>query len=173
MNKFEKFALAMSMLLFEMRGKDLNNSIILTNTNEQVPVDYIDKMLDDVLHIDAMKEKLRMSVLQDVQDNPDEYDMNGDEYVYSGDIYDHAYIVDEYIKDHYVFDNPVMKTVIVCDECGGINVQSKAWVRPNQNNEFVDLMSEEVQDNYCDDCEENVTTSNLEVNVRDPKYIIK
>ena len=47
------------------------------------------------------------------------------------------------------------KTVHVCDFCGSDNVQTKAWVRPNENNEYVDLVSEEIQDNYCDDCDQN------------------
>ena len=64
----------------------------------------------------------------------------------------------------------VLKTVIVCDDCGGTNVQSKSWVRPNKGNEFVDLMTEDIQDNFCDDCDCNVTTSNSQVDVNDPKY---
>lgn len=168
MNKFEKFALSMSMLLFELRSTDINTTMIFTDDQKQIPCDYVEDILDNVLHIDAMKEKIRTSVLQDVQANPKNYVLkhSGDEseYVYSTDVYDHAYIIDTYIKDQYVWDNPVMKTVIVCDTCGSDNVQSRAWIRPNQNNEFIDLMSEEIQDNYCDDCDENVSTSNIHIN---------
>jgi hypothetical protein len=64
--------------------------------------------------------------------------------------------------------NPVLKTVIVCDDCGGTNVQSKSWVRPNQGNEFVELMTEDIQDNFCDDCNCNVTTSNSQVDALTP-----
>lgn len=170
MNKFERFANEMSQQLFEMRGEDLITSVIITDDNEQIPVDFIDKILGSDIHIEQMKSLLRMSVLKDVTANPDEYDMNGNDYVYSGSIYDHTYLVDAYIEDEYHRENPVMKTVIVCDDCGGINVQSKSWVRPNQNNEFVDLMTEEINDNFCDDCNVNVTTTSIQVDVKDPKY---
>ena len=166
MNKFEKFAVAMSVLLYEMRAEDLNNSMLFDDDQEQIPVDFIDKALDSDIYAEQMKSLLRLSVLKDVTANPDDYDMNGDDYVYSGKIYEHAYLVDEYIKDQYMKDNPVMKLRMVCDTCGSDNVQCKAWVRPNQNNQFVDLMTEDINDNYCDDCQENVGTSNVEINVR-------
>jgi len=56
--------------------------------------------------------------------------------------------------------------VHVCDFCGSDNVQTKAWVRPNNNNLYVDMASEEINDNYCDDCEENACLTVVEKNVR-------
>ena len=48
--------------------------------------------------------------------------------------------------------------VWVCPHCGSKNVQTKAWVRPNENNKFVDLVddSENYSSNsWCDDCEKH------------------
>ena len=47
-----------------------------------------------------------------------------------------------------------------CTQCGGTNVQSKAWVSPNENDKFVDYISEEIEDCFCDDCDEHVNLDN-------------
>ena len=43
-----------------------------------------------------------------------------------------------------------------CAECGGDNVQVKAWIDPNTN-EIVEIMSDEIVDCWCEDCEDHVT----------------
>ena len=148
MNKFEKFALAMSVLLYEMRIEDLNNSMLFDDDGEQIPVDFIDKALDSTTYSEQMKMLLRMSVLKDVTANPDEYDMNGDDYVYSGKIYDHAYLVDEYVKALYA--DTQTKTVYICTHCDSDNVQVKGWVRPNNGHAFVDEIEGDEM-GWCDD----------------------
>ena len=57
--------------------------------------------------------------------------------------------------------NSINKPVWVCENCGGSNVQTKGWVLPNENNKFVDLVSEEIQDNWCDDCQINVNLTQV------------
>ena len=42
-----------------------------------------------------------------------------------------------------------------CEKCGGDNVQVKAWVNPNTN-EIIETMSDEVEDCWCEDCEEHI-----------------
>jgi len=46
-----------------------------------------------------------------------------------------------------------VRPVWVCENCGGSNVQTKGWVLPNENNKFIDLVSEEINDNWCEDCD--------------------
>ena len=174
MNKFEKFADAMSVLLIQVRGEDLNNSMIICDDNQQIPIDFIDKVLNSDIYTEQIKMLLRMSVLKDVQEFPNKYmqrhsgqgDTATSEYVYSSDVYDHAYLVDFYIEDLFHQKHPVMENVHVCDFCGSDNVQTKAWVRPNKDNEYVDITSEEINDNYCDDCDQNATLSVVEKNKR-------
>jgi len=48
---------------------------------------------------------------------------------------------------------------MVCDECGGENVQVKAWVKPNKGNTYVDGAGDDVDDNWCEDCDEHVGLS--------------
>ena len=52
-------------------------------------------------------------------------------------------------KDEVV---PVKKTkcVMICSHCGSDNVQLQSWVKPNENNQFVDYTPEEV--GWCNDC---------------------
>ena len=158
MNKFEKFALAMSVLLYEMRGEDINNSMLFDDDGEQIPVDFIDKALDSDIYAEQMKSLLRMSVLKDVTEFPDKYmqkhmgqgDSATSEYVYSSNVYDHAYLVDEYICALYA--DTQTKIVSICSHCNSDNVQIKAWVRPNQGNQYVDAVPDDCDMGWCDDC---------------------
>ncbi len=71
--------------------------------------------------------------------------------------YDNDYRINTRVKEaikEIIAEN--VQPVWVCSECQGENVQTKGWVLPNKNNKFVDLVSEEIQDNWCDDCETNV-----------------
>jgi len=171
MNAFIRFAKAMSEQLFEMRGEDLQNSTLYHEDqhgdNQVISQEYIDSVLLDPAHSAAIKERLRVAVLADVQARPDEYDMNGSEYVYSGDIYDYAYLVDHYIQDEYVRDHPEFHTVFQCSNCGSDNVQVKAWVRPNEGAKLVDYLTDQVTDGFCDDCQQHVMTDTVEMNVQE------
>jgi hypothetical protein len=154
MNKFEKFALAMSVLLFELRIEDINNSVLFDDDGEQIPVDFIDAVLDDPEHQKAIKERLRLSVLEDVTRFPMKYvekrtGTDTREYVYSTDVYDHAYLVDNYIEALYA--DTQKKTVYICSHCNSDNVQVQAWVRPNQGMQYVDEVAEGDVMGWCDD----------------------
>ena len=50
--------------------------------------------------------------------------------------------------------------MFICDNCGSSNVQMQMWVYPNTN-EIVDDVSESLKDNWCDDCEDNVTLTTV------------
>jgi hypothetical protein len=153
MNKFEKFAIAMSDLLWDLRVEDINNSMLFDSEGEQIPVDFIDGILDDETHKKAIVEKIRMSVLEDVTARPTAYILKRtgktEEYVYSTDVYDHSYVVDSYVQERY--EDTQTKTVYVCSHCNSDNVQVKAWVRPNQGHAFVDEVCEGDELGWCDD----------------------
>lgn len=42
----------------------------------------------------------------------------------------------------------------VCSECGGDNVQVKAWINPNTD-EIIESMGSEIEDTWCEDCEKH------------------
>ena len=174
MNKFEKFALAMSVLLIQVRGEDLNNSMIICDDNQQIPVDFIDKVLNSDIHTEQIKMILRMSVLKDVTECPNKYmqrhsgqgDTATSEYVYSSDVYEHAYLVDSYIEGVFHQEHPVMECRYVCTHCNSDNVQVQAWVRPNQGMKYVDEVAEGDMPGWCDDCGLSAVIETAEMNVR-------
>jgi len=174
MTKEEKFAESMSELLFEMRDNDITGCDLEDINGKPISEEFINKVLESTTYKEQIKLFIKISVLEHVTRDPKYFTHPDGEYSYTApDTYDHAMLMDAYIEELHEKEFPVLKTMIVCDECGGINVQSRAWVYPNKNNEFVDLMSEEVQDNWCDDCDSNVSTSSIEVNIHDEKYKIK
>jgi len=44
-------------------------------------------------------------------------------------------------------------TLLVCEQCGGINIQTKAWVDPNSNNVIELYETGDSDDNWCNKCE--------------------
>ena len=45
--------------------------------------------------------------------------------------------------------------MLICCECGGINIENKAWVDANTNR-VLDICSDDEEDNWCRDCEKHV-----------------
>ena len=156
----EYFALTMAQLLFEIR---IESDAPYGDDDNPVPLEFALRIIDAPEHIVLIKKRIEASVLEAITANPDLYRTDG-KYSYHPDCFDHAMAIDAYIDELHM--ETVMKTVIVCDVCGSDNVQSKAWVRPNQGNAFVDLMTDEVQDNHCDDCNAGVSTTSVEKSMR-------
>lgn len=47
-----------------------------------------------------------------------------------------------------------MGYIYKCSNCGSTNVEMKAWVNPNNDNSYVDTVSDgEAEDNYCSNCD--------------------
>ena len=45
---------------------------------------------------------------------------------------------------------------MLCEECGSSDVETLAWVRPNENNKFVDYLGiDDNGNNWCHHCEEH------------------
>ena len=110
MNKFESFATAMSEQLFQMRCEYLVNHILFADSDysKQIPLDFVDSILDEDIHIASIKERIRVEILEQVQQCPTHFkqDDNGD-YLYSMEVYDYAYIMDKYIQERYEEPNGV------------------------------------------------------------------
>ena len=170
MTIFERFAEAMSDELFQDRAVDLKTTTIYLqadHTSDSIPADYVEKVLGSDIHVEQIKLLLRLAVLADVTQNPKRYDKDSEgEYIYSGDVWEHSYLVDAYLEDQFLLDHPEFHTVFQCSNCDSNNVQVKAWVRPNQNNKLVDYLSDQVTDGFCDDCHQHVMTDTVEVNTR-------
>lgn len=50
--------------------------------------------------------------------------------------------------------------IFKCSECESTNVQSKCWADPNTD-EIMDYIGEDVQDNWCDNCQCHVTLDTI------------
>ncbi len=55
-----------------------------------------------------------------------------------------------------------MKTILVCNECGGTNIQITAWVDPNTN-EYKGECGEANDDRWCEDCADHVGFDLVEI----------
>ena len=171
MTRYERFAEAMSILLFDMRTEDMSNERTILSYADQygdtkeISQTYIDDILAADIHQKQIKLLLKVSVLAGITQVPSAYVLNKKgEYQYSSEVYNHAYLLDEYIYDQFLRDHPEFHNVHICPECGSDNVQVRVWVRPNQNHKFVDEIKN--QPGFCDDCLQHVHVDITEMNVR-------
>ena len=44
----------------------------------------------------------------------------------------------------------------ICPLCGGDNIDTKAWVSLNGKHVFIDIVSADEEDNWCDDCQKRI-----------------
>ena len=167
--KFEEFAIRMSELFFDLRSDNLSD--LISPDDREISESYINEILNDKNHCYNIKEKIRLSVLKDIIISPNNYkqkkNVNGVmEYIYTPEIYDHAYTMDEYIENQFVIDNPIIKPRYVCDNCGSDNVQIKAWVKPNNNNEYDSVIEDDDDYNdWCEDCQSHINVMVINMNV--------
>ena len=60
----------------------------------------------------------------------------------------------------------VIGVYYTCNDCGSTSVETKSWTewnRKTQSWEFVDTGSFDYQDNWCNDCEQNVELSTTSI----------
>lgn len=68
----------------------------------------------------------------------------------------------QWLKEHDFLPS-MEKPKWVCEECGSSNIQTQAWVRPNEDDAFVDYMGMDYRENnWCDECEEHPGLVTLE-----------
>lgn len=155
----------MSELLFQMRNEDISGCDVMDDDYNVIPNDFIDGILEDDKHQKAIKEEIRMSVLEAVTRDPKYFTHEDGEYAYTApDTYDHSYVVDRYVQD--IYSDTQTKTIYQCTHCNSDNVQVKAWVRPNQGNEYVDEVNEGDELGWCDDCQKSVYVETASVKRR-------
>jgi hypothetical protein len=140
----------MAELLFNMRTKDLTNTMLITDDNKQIPVDFIKEVINEPNYVIDFKTKLRYTIQEIVLCEPDKFRDEDYKYHYIPELYDYSYKLDEYIQEKFIeIQN---KTIFICSHCNSDNVRINAWVKPNINNQFVC----EVNENnlgWCEDCE--------------------
>jgi len=95
-----------------------------------------------------------------------------DEFELEGEVRDIDF--DDEELNYYQYTQIIMsketKTVYICPQCQSDNVQIKAWVRPNENNQYVDEVNEGDELGWCCDEELHAVIETAEVNA-DAKVI--
>jgi hypothetical protein len=102
-SKEEKFATEMADQLFGMRSEEISmNSNMVIDKNKSIPVSFLLAIMGSDAHIEAVKKKIHDSLLEDITEFSHEFKTDGDgNYCYDSDVYDYAYILDEYIEARY------------------------------------------------------------------------
>lgn len=117
--------------------------------DDQMPSEFIEAMmLTDEAKIKA---SIRDQILNDLKENPQGflYDKNENPTYDSGMREDYEGVATGYIRAR--FKENETKWVYVCAHCNSDNVQVKAWIKPNENNKYVDeVEGDEI--GWCDDC---------------------
>jgi hypothetical protein len=52
---------------------------------------------------------------------------------------------------------------LVCELCGGTNIEQRAWVDPNTDIVLDSCSDGEIDDNWCNDCNEPVKFKTIEL----------
>ena len=60
--------------------------------------------------------------------------------------------------------NKNVKTVHICTNCGSDNVRIKVWIKPNNNNEIVDVIDKNNEYGWCDDCQHETIIKKVQMN---------
>lgn len=119
-----------------------------------------------------IKTEIRKQILNDLRENPEAFQYGGktqnDPIYDSGMREDYEGLVTEFIRKQ--FNSDKTKTVYICPQCQSDNVQIKAWVRPNENNQYVDEVNEGDEAGWCDDEQLPTFIETAEVNA-DAKVI--
>lgn len=60
--------------------------------------------------------------------------------------------------------NKNVKTVHISTNCGSDNVRIKVWIKPNNNNEIVDVIDKNNEYGWCDDCQHETIIKKVQMN---------
>jgi hypothetical protein len=122
-------------------------------SNGGMPRDYIEKIVDDPLHMLIIKDQIRRDILNDLRVNPDNFDRdeNG-KLTYDATMYDYGFAIEEYCKANFNLLSGETVQKWCCSECGSQNVEIKKWVNAN-----TDEVGTDCEDEYgwCPDCDEH------------------
>jgi len=147
----ELFARENATIIFQMRieGEGLYE-------NDDMSKEFIESIVDDSMHASAIKNKIRLRILENVTDLPDEFqrDENG-KFTYDSTMMDYGFEIEEYCREIYFAGKT--KEVWLCSVCGSDELESHALVNPNAPTENPELINlNDSSSNYCFDCEKHV-----------------
>jgi hypothetical protein len=121
--------------------------------DEEMSKEFIESIVDNPEHAERIKELIRLSILKDVMEHPEDFkkDEHG-HFTYDYTMRDYGHAIDSYCHQQFLLGKT--KTVLVCSNCGGQNVQTKTWRNPNSG-ELGEPISYEEEDCWCENCDEH------------------
>jgi len=147
----EIFARENAQTIFEMRieGEGLY-------MDDEMSGEFIRSIVDNEQHASAIKNVIRLIILEEVQDFPNDFQRDADgKLTYDYTMYDYGYAIEGYCRK--IFYNGKTKDVWVCRECGSDSVESHALVNPNAPTENPTVINlDDCGSNYCFDCQKKV-----------------
>jgi hypothetical protein len=148
----EFFAREMAETLYEL---SVESDGVYFDIPEGMTNEDVDAITNDVYHAGIMKSLLKVKILEDVLNAPNDFSRDEDGklcYDYHL-ITDYGGIVDNYIRHQFYKDK--VKTVYRCQHCKSDNVETKAWVNANTNQLSSDPIVGEGNEAYCLDCQQH------------------
>lgn len=120
--------------------------------DDEIPTEFIKTIMADVFQSNMIKGLIGEQIHDDLKENPKAFLYDDDENpIYdSGMRDDYESIVTDYIRERFNKEGKT-KYVYVCTQCNSDNVQIKAWVKPNEDNKFIDEVEGDEM-GWCDDC---------------------
>ncbi len=125
------------------------------HTDDEMPTEFIEGIMANDEHEVAIKGLIRMQILEDIGSKPTAFIYDNNIPVYDANMRtDYEFVATNYCRN--IFNAGKTKTVLVCSNCDGQNVETKAWINPNNNN-IGETISCDSDDCWCNDCEEHHT----------------
>ena len=78
-------------------------------------------------------------------------------------IIDSIHVYDFELEEEREIKTPTKRTDYVCSNCNSNNVEVKAWIKPNEDNQMVDFV-EDIDIGWCDDCQLSSVIETKDVN---------
>ena len=152
-NKEEKFARENAEIIFQMRIESWS-----LYENDVMPKEFIEDIVDTPEHAKDIKNLMYATILKDVTENPGEFQKDEiGNFTCDHTMYDYGNVIEDYCQIIYLKEHPELKPkVFKCKECGGTNVQIKAWVLPNESFKYVKDISNNC---WCNDCQKHENIS--------------
>lgn len=144
----EKFAREIANTIF-----DIAISGEFLYMDEEIPKEFIYKIINDGFHISAIKNILREDILISVK--LDNIKRNENEnLIYTSDMMDYSVAIEKYCRNEYY--KTKTRKVYVCPDCCSDNVEGKAWINVNNLNAICSTENEYLEEGFCNDCCEHL-----------------
>lgn len=124
----EEFARAMSEHIFKIHT--YSTHLYLYN-HKEMSEEFVETILNDPANVQTCIERIRTAILNDYNNNPNQFQRDPDtnKLCYDIDMFKYGYDIEAYCLEK--FYEGKTKTMYLCKHCQSDNVEIKKWVNPN------------------------------------------